>query len=314
MVAANASFDALATTTLQNYRKTLIDNVFNDRPLLSFLSRKDKITTESSPGRSIVQPLRTGKNTTVKSYSTYDTLDITPQEGISAAEFPWRSLVASIAISGEEEDKNTGDAAVLSLLQAKVGQAEDSLSDGLSVMLYSDGSGNSGKDFDGLLKAISTTAPWGGIDPTTSQGAFWQSKVTAVGGALDVSKWTHSYYLASKGNDSPDFCITDQNLFEKYEATLVPGIRYTSTDAADARFQVLNFKGVRVYFDLACPTGSTYFLNSKYLGIVGMSKRWFDMGPWKNAPDKDARYSQIITRGNLVSSNRSRQAVLTGQT
>ena len=39
-MAGNASFDALLSTTLANYRKQLTDNVFTARPLTYFLMDK----------------------------------------------------------------------------------------------------------------------------------------------------------------------------------------------------------------------------------------------------------------------------------
>lgn len=119
--------DALQTllaTTVANYRKTLTDNVFNARPLTYFLMDKGRIRMLNG-GTNIVEPLIYGENSTVASYSGYDTISLTPQSGITAAEFDWKQYAASVAISGIEEAKNNGEQAMVNLLEAKIMQAED---------------------------------------------------------------------------------------------------------------------------------------------------------------------------------------------
>ena len=83
-MAGNANFDALLSTTLANYRKQLTDNVFTARPLTFFLMDKGRIRMLDG-GTKIVEPLIYGQNSTVASYSGYDTLSLTAQEGLTAA-------------------------------------------------------------------------------------------------------------------------------------------------------------------------------------------------------------------------------------
>ena len=115
---SNPNFDQLLSTTLANYRKQLTDNVFTARPLTYFLMDKGRIRMLDG-GTKIVEPLIYGTNGTVNSYSGYDTISITAQDGITAAEYDWKQYAVSIAISGIEEAKNNGEQAVLNLLEAK---------------------------------------------------------------------------------------------------------------------------------------------------------------------------------------------------
>ena len=116
---ANANFDELLSTTLANYRNQLTDNVFTARPLTYMLMEKGRIRMLNG-GTKIVEPLIYGQNNTVKSYTGYDTIDLAPQEGISAAEYEWKQYVASIAISGIEEEKNNGEQEIINLLKANI--------------------------------------------------------------------------------------------------------------------------------------------------------------------------------------------------
>lgn len=310
---ANPDFDAILSTTLKNYRATMVDNIFSATPLVDFLKRKDKIDLRDG-GAKIVEPLMYAQNDTVTSYSGYDTLDITPQEGISAAEFDWDQFAVSVAISGIEEAKNAGKSQITSLLKAKVQQAEMSAAEAMDEMFFGDGTtpGRSWNGLDLLVNDEGGTDVVGGI--STVANAFWRSVVFDTPGARSDSIWTNVYNSSSKGNNRPDFAITTQVLFEDYEDGLVDQLRFTSNNEADARFQNLAFKGLVLFYDDYCPTGDTFFLNSKYLKLVGHKNRWFKSTGFKEAIDKDARWSQILSYGNLVVNNRARQGRVSAQT
>jgi hypothetical protein len=312
---ANEDFDQILSTTLHNYRPTLTDNVFSATPLLDFLKRKDKIRTISG-GATIVEPLMHAMNSTAKPYSGWDVLDITPQEGISAAQFTWRQFAASIAINGIEEAMNSGREAAVNLLEAKVQQTELTIAEVLNEMLYGDGATFQGeanpKTWNGLELLIGD-APVGGIDPSVSGNEFWQSLVIDGEGEWSDSAWARAFYTVTRGADAPDFVITSQGLFQEYEESLTPQLRFTDNGKADSRFRALDFKGIPVYFDVYCPTDRTYFLNSKYLQLVGHKDKWMKNTKFRETPDVDGRWAQVLSYGNLTIRNRSRQAVVTNQ-
>lgn len=310
---ANANFDALLSTTLANYRDKLTDNVFTARPLTYWLSEKGRIRTESG-GTKIVEQLIYGQNDTVKSYSGYETLSLTPQEGISAAEYDWKQYGASIAISGIEEAKNNGEHAIINLLEAKIMQAEESMREGFNQMFFSDGTGNSGKNWNGLGNLIESGNTVGGIDSSAVGNEFWRSYEENTAGALTLLQMATAYNSVSVGNDHPDLILTTQTLFEKYESLLQPQLRYTDTKTAEAGFQNLLFKGAPIMYDVHAPAGTMYFINSKYLKLVGHSDKWFAQTDFVRPENQDARFALIMCYGNLVCSNRKKQGKLTAKT
>ncbi len=307
----NANFDSLLTTTLANYGKTIENNFATARPLVNFLMDRNRIRFVSG-GQKIVEPLMYAKNTTAGSYSTYDTLATTAQDGISAAEFAWRQYAVTIALHGLEEAQNNGDAQIIDLLSAKIDQAQESLWENFDVMLLGDGTGNGGKDWMGLLGLVGATGVVGNID--SSVNAFWRSVATAAGAVRSDDTWTNVFNSASKGNVKPDFGITTQLLYEHYEASLAPALRLSSNKEADARFENLLFKGAPIYFDANIASGVTYFLNSKFINLVGHKDVWFKQTPFVKPSNQDARFAQILLYGNLTTNNRSRHAVVTTQT
>ncbi len=310
-MAANSNFDNLLTTTLANYRKTLTDNVFTARPLTYTLMEKGRIRMLNG-GTKVVEPLIYGLNDTVGSYSGYDSIALTPQTGISAAEFEWRQYAASISISGIEEAKNNGDAEIINLLEAKIMQAEESMREGFNTMFFADGTGNSSKDWNGLDNLVDNTGTVGNIDSSTY--TWWKSYKESTATALTLAQMATAYNSVSVGNDHPDTLLTTQTLFEKYEALLQPSLRYTDTKTADAGFQNLLFKAAPVMYDTGCTAGTFFFLNSKYLTLVGHSDKWFSQTAFISPEDTDARYALIMCYGNLTVRNRAKQGKLTAKT
>lgn len=314
---ANASFDALISTTLKKYTPQLEDNVFNDLPLLNMFKRADHVV-KIDGGEQIVEPLLYAKNSTAGSYSGYDNIDTTPQEGISAAVYDWKQFAATVAIAGIEEIKNAGSSRVIDLLEAKIKQAEMSISDALNTALFGDGTGNSSKDFAGLKQYVPVTASTGtvgGINRANAGTTWWRNYTDngSPAGALTVGQMSTAYNTVSKGRDVPSNIFTTQTLFEKYESLVVPALRFSDNATADAGFQNLLYKSAPVVFDLACTAGIMYFLNVKYLKLKVHSGTWFSPTPFVKPHGQDARYSQIISAGNLVMSNAARQGVISGK-
>jgi hypothetical protein len=310
---SNPNFDQLLATTLANYRDQLTDNVFTARPLTYFLTDKGRIRMIDG-GTKIVEPLIYGTNSTVSSYAGYDTIGLTAQDGITAAEFEWKQYAASIAISGIEEAKNNGDQAILNLLEAKVMQAEESMREGFNTMFFGDGTGNSGKDWNGLGNLVEASGTVGGINRATGGNEYWRSYEENSAGALTLAQMATAYNSVSVGSDHPDMVLTTQTLFEKYESLLQPQLRYTDTKTADAGFQNLLFKAAPVVFDVGCTAGVMYFLNSKYLTLVGHSGKWFSQTEFVRPENLDARYALIMCYGNLTVRNAKKQGKLTAKT
>jgi len=314
-MAGNPDFNAILSTTLQNYQPTLVDNIFKDLVLLNHMNSKGRVQMEEG-GTSIVEPLMYAVNGTASSYSGYDAIDLTPQDGISAANYQWKQMAASIAISGIEEAQNRGTEAIIKLLNAKIMQAEMSVKSDLNSMLYSDGTGNGGKDFNGLGNIVATANNTvGGIDASTN--TWWNPYQDTSAATLSLQDMGKVYNNASKGNDVPDIIVTNEDLFSKYESLLTQNVRYQDVAKANAGFQNLMFKQTPVVFDLALAADTSaapmYFLNTKYLKLVGMNGHWFNTTDFQSGTVAgiDARYALVLAFGELTCSNRSRQGYLT---
>ncbi len=311
----NVNYDTILSTTLANHMPKLIDNVFSARPLVYFLKQAGQVRTISG-GSKIVLPLLYGQNSTAASYSAYDTITITPQTGITAAEYNWKQYAATIAISGIEEAQNQSEEQIIDLLEAKTFQAEETITEKFDQMfITSDDTGNSGKDWLGLAKLVKDDAGTniGGINQITD--TWWApGHKNITPGALTLAQMRTAYNTVSVGNDQPNMILTTRTLFEKYEDLLQPQERFMDSKTADGGFQNLLFKGAPIVYDNYVATGDMFFLNTKYLRLVGHSDNWFKPTPFVRPNNQDARYAQILCYGELTISNRARQGVLTAKT
>jgi hypothetical protein len=313
-MAGNSNFDQILSTTLYNYIPKLTDNIFSARPLFYALTNGQTIRRVSG-GAKIIVPIIYGTNSTAASYSGTDTIDVTAQTGISAAEYDWKQYAATVTISGIEEAKNNGEAAIIDLLEGKIFQTQETIIENMNTMFWADGTGNSSKDWNGLALIVGGTGvSLGGIDPLGAGNSWWKSSEVDESGALTQLTMANMYNTVSVGNDQPTIIITTQTLYEKYESLLEGQIRYTDTDVADGGFQNLLFKGAPVTFDGACSTGQMLFLNTKYLQLVAHSDVWFKPTPFVRPTNQDAVFSQLLVYGNLTCSNRARQGLIYGAT
>lgn len=311
----------MLSTTLKKYRPNLVDNIHKSNATFFWLKKNGAIKEEDG-GERIVQPLMYAKNSTAGSYSGYDVLDVTPQAGIDAAEFNWKQLSASITISGEEQMKNKGrKEKIIDILQARTDQAEMSLKEQLSQQLFSDGTGNGGKDITGLEAMVAATGTYGGVNSATY--TFWQAYVESTSEALGLPKMRTAFNTPTLGGkDHPDLIVTTQTLFEKYEALLTSMNNYTSfmTNSAgtkslgDAGFQALEFKGQPIVYDELCPSGTMYFLNSKHMKLVVHQDRNFETTDFVKPENQDSLVAQILFMGNLTCDRRKSFAKLTAKT
>jgi len=285
---ATLYYDDLLTTTLSNYIAggSLHDNIFKDSAFLAYLRMSDAVTKQSG-GERIAMNLMYAKNATVKSYENYDTLDTTPQDGMTTAFYDWKEIGGTISISRKEERQNSGDSKIIGLLESKVKQAEMSMREELNRQLIQgtiSGTtfvpGNSAKDLYPLgyfFRKVNSTDPTTGGNVGNISGSTysWWRHHTAVldSGSLDtgndfaLSVTTFAglkvalhrmYNTCSRGSGgSPDLCLMDQVTFESYENALDTQKRYTNQAMADMGFDTVKVKGATAVWDELVPDVDT---------------------------------------------------------
>lgn len=316
MASPNSSFTDIVTTTLQGYSGTLADNITNHNALLRQINRKGN--KRIATGRSIVQELEYAENSTVMWYSGAETLDVSPTETFTAAEFNYKQLAGNVTITGLEEIQNSGKEAIHNLLKSRIRNLEKSMTNTLATALYADGTGSSSKEIGGLQLIVADvpTNSVGGISGNSY--AWWKNyvydfstnavtpSITTIQHAMNLA-WINTI----RGSDKADIISADATYYLYYLESLTPNQRFTDDKGAGVGFTNLVYQAnVPVIYDDQCPASHMYFLNTDYLFLRPAKGREFVPLGEKSSVNQDAMVMPVVWAGNMTTSNRSLQAVI----
>src|SRR5262245_41003586 len=176
MAIPNSSYTELITTTLDNYRDTLADNILKHSPLLARLERKGNVDPAEG-GVKLLENLQYAENGTVSWYSGYETLSVEASDVLTSANFDWKQLNANVTISGLEEMQNASKQQVHNLLKARIQVCETTLKNRVAAALFFSNTENGGKSIGGLqflVPDLPTSGTVGGIDRQTN--SWWRSQ------------------------------------------------------------------------------------------------------------------------------------------
>src|ERR1700743_5647 len=170
----SSTLTEIVTTTLRNRTGKLADNVTKNNALLNRMKKKGKVKPVSG-GRTIVQELEYAENGTFKRYSGYEALNISPSDVFTGAEYNYAQSAVAVSISGLEMIQNSGEEAIIDLLESRIKNAEKTMANNTSLDCYSDGTADGGRQIGGLqlLVATTNTNTVGGINAGTY--SFWQN-------------------------------------------------------------------------------------------------------------------------------------------
>lgn len=314
-------FTELVSTTYRKHYKEVADNVSKHNALYRRLTEKGRIRLEDG-GLSIVTPLEYAANSTYQRYSGFDTLNVNAVDVLSAAEFAWRQVAVNVAASGLEMRTNSGESRIVNFVKAKVRNAMNSMKNGLSTDIYSDGTATNQMNGLQALVADAGTGTVGGINSSTY--AFWQNIVQSAaaplqgGSAITPSATTIESLMLTlwlrltRGTDMPDLIVFSDDYFTFYEQSQTSLKRYAPDDKGQGGMISMKYKTADVFFDSSggIPAAHGYFLNSDYIELVAHQDANLSMMDELRSVNQDAVVIPILFQGNVVTSNRSLQGVV----
>lgn len=317
---ANADYDDIFTTTLKNRSGQLADAVSNNNALLKRLQEKGH-NRSLTGGSKIVEELEYGQGD-MSWYSGYDTIEYTPKQLFTAAEYSLKLCAVPVAVSGEDMLKNSGQFQMMDLFEKRIENAVKTMSNKMAEAVYGDGTASSGKAIGGLKLLVAdapATGTVGGINRATAGNEFWRNKSTTADAPLTSETirpaMDRMYMSLTRGTDKPDLIITGDDMYALFEQSLTAQQRFTDSKLAEAGFETLRFKGADVVCDGGqggcCPDQRMYFLNSDYLYLRSHKDRNMKViGGERMAVNQDAIYKIIGWAGNMTMSNAALQGVL----
>jgi hypothetical protein len=325
MAFANSSITDIIATTIQSRSGELADNLTQNNAILQRLNSKGNVRPFSG-GNVILEELFYDDSQTnnANSYSGYEVLNIAPDSPISAAQYKIAQYADAVTMSGLEMLQNSGKEAIIDLLDGRMQVSEARLLNRISGDLYGDGTGNGGKNLDGLGAAVSaspTSGTYGGIN--RANWTFWQNQITTgVTGSTDIlAKMTEAAIKQIRGTDKADLIVAGNTMYKYYVGALQAIQRIASEESGAAGFASLKFYGGGTSADVVLGGGYgaqetatyMYLLNTNYIFLRPHKERNFvPIGGERQAINQDAIVKLYGWAGNLTTSNSFLQGLLTG--
>lgn len=313
---ANVNIGELAASTMEFYHPSMVDNIFKKHALLDHLKRGGGV--KKYPGGTKIRvPLMHSTNSSVMTFSGAEPLDLTYQNTLDAAEYDYEMYNVSIVFTLEDELKNSGEPQVLSLIEAKIKQAEMSISERLNADLYT-GTAADGEVI-GLDTIISTSTTIGNISGTAQ--SWWRGNVDATGETLSIADMRTIKNSANLGNGGSNVSIivTTQTLYEKYGSLLTSTYSMSPSSSeskklGDGGFATLEFEGVPVVFDESATSGSMYFINKDNFKLGVHQDANFARRKKAEPADQHIHVEHIVFMGQTVVDRRKSLGLLSSKT
>jgi len=325
MAFANSAITDIIATTIQSRSGELADNLTQNNAILQRLNQKGNIRPFSG-GNVILEEIMYDDSTTnnANSYSGYEILNISPDSPISAAQYKIAQYADSVTMSGLEMLQNSSKEAIIDLLDGRMQVSEARLLNRISGDLYGDGTGNGGKNLDGLgaaVAAVPTSGTYGGINRAT--WTFWQNQITtgATSSTTILAAMTTAAIKQIRGTDKADLIVAGNTLYGYYVGALQAIQRIAAEESGAAGFASLKFYGGGTSADVVLGGGYgsqetatyMYMLNTNYIFLRPHKERNFvPIGGERQSINQDAIVKLYGWAGNLTTSNSFLQGLLTG--
>jgi len=277
------------------------DNFFGS----NYLLRKGvkKPLRKPSGGREIKIPLTYDRMLGGSFYGA-DQLDTSHQEILNSAIFNWRNYYINVTITWDEELENAGPEEEVDMVVSKLANGQRSMEEDQAEGLYSDGTGNSDKDMDGLLALFNTTTSdeYGSI--AEDDMAVWKANTSAVSTPITSAVLRAGRTAVKIGDgtmDKPNMVILYDDILDAWLNQLQAAQRMLSPQAAKAGFDGVHMLDqAEVWADGKCPAAAGFWLNNAHWGFVIHKNANYVRTPWKVPTNQVTKSMQYLWKGNMV--------------
>lgn len=332
----------LTTTTNNKLIPKVVDTVLGSNVLATRMLNN----AQKWVGRQIEKSIKVEKNNLGGSFSGFDTFSTSAVDTRRKLVFDPKFYEIPVAIPLDELSVNRTDPnKLIDLATIEMASAAEDMADDIGTLFYSDGTGNSSKDFLGLEAIVddgTNAATYGSLSRSTF--TTLKSTVTASGGTLSLAKMATLYNAITSGSVKPTLGVTTETVFSLYEQLLQPQERIMK-DVPEMRagltggtgFTGLYYKGFPIVADEKATSGVLYFLNEDFLewravpmaettpanfmvqdiegndytNVKGLGFSW---SGWIKPVNQASLVGHIYLGGEFWSSNPKRHGKLTGIT
>lgn len=334
MSSLTINFDMVNSIVPNFHIRQVRDNVFVGSPLLMRLKSRVK---RRALGKVIIAPQRVRMEGGGGDwYGGTDTHDTTIRNPLEAAQFFAKNCIVPYSIDEQEELEATTPDAVLSLLEEKSENAEETMNYLLESALFN--AGTNAKAMGGLQIAIPYAATsyigsqtyggitCGGAAVDSDANGYWQTNVdsnsgshytagdSGTGGNFMQSAYNPiSKMLAKIGiraGRKPSLIVSNEGAWTDYHNSIAKNERYDrpqqNTELAKAGFTNLMYRNLPwITSPLAPRTAATgleyvYLIDESALNIYWDSRRDFFFEPFRKPHNQSVRVAYIKNRLELI--------------
>lgn len=244
-------------------------------------------------------PIKVSVNTTTTSWSGFDQLPTSATDNRQKLTFDPGFVSVSSVLPMDElsvSSQSSSEEAILDLVSLTLESDTEDLADNVGTQFYADGTGNGGKDLQGLGAIVddgTSVSNYGGLSRSTYTTI--QATVTASSGTLTLAKMATLANNVTSDPVRPTAGFATEAVFSFYEQLLVSNERYILSGAPEEMGTKLGtgannlaFRGFPVLRDEKCTSGVLFFLNENFISWYGV----------KMAMAEEIQYNDAQIEGN----------------
>jgi len=331
----------LLSSTLYSIRDSEVDNLFKKVAFLDGVRQAGGVETESG-GIKIQRPLSIAEHSTITQLATgYEPVSLAVNDVLRPAIYDWCDFTAPIVITKKEEMENSGEYAIVKILESRMKSVMGMLRRELNRQILRGDSavltgmntlnGNVNGTLGSATGFLEHIAPAplpsgqnnvvGGISKATFQVPGWLNQFGNAGGTLAMTDLYNLYIAANSVAPAGDVSqvIMSDSAFSQYRNLLFAQERFVQTDKLDGGRMGLAFNGAVAEQDPEMgflsslggnPSVDAYMLNYDGIKLVFHSEGDFAVSPFEHISGTTARAAQLYVKAQLVADHLGSQGVL----
>ena len=327
----------LLSSTLFSIRDSEVDELYKKVAFLDGVRKAGGVETESG-GIKIQRPLSIQEHSTITQLATgYEPVSLAVNDVLRPAIYDWADFTAPIVVTKKEELENSGEYAVVKIVEARMKSVMGMLRRELNKQVLA---GNSAVltslntlngDSAGVGSATGFFEPLavgtqinvvGGVSKATFQTTpGWQNQFVNIGGAglTGLSQFYDAYIAANSVAPSGDIdhFIMSPALLAAYRNELFAQERFIDSTKLDGGRMALAFNGAIAEQDpemgFNCSVAGNvdgYMLNYDGIKLIFHSDADFAVSPFEYISGTTARAAQLYVKCQLVADFLGGQAML----
>jgi hypothetical protein len=253
----------------------------------------------------------------------YEPVSLAVADVLKPAIYDWTDAVAPVVISKKEELENSGEKAIVKIVEARMRsvmsllrrELNKQIIAGSSATLTNMGTLNgitpgTNKFFDDAAPGAGQTCVVGGLAKDTLNVPGFYNQYQTAGGSFNTGGLAAMHNLYTSANVITPMgeiksIIASTAAFANYKRSLFANERYIDEKTLDGGRMVLAYAGAKVSADSDMPTtagvvASMYFLNFDGVKMVIHKDGDFAVSPFEYISGTTARAATVYFKGQLV--------------